>query len=77
MIRPATWTTNHFSGIGLHPMLVKHRDAQLRDMKHRSGRGSRLRPLRTIDVILGFVLTVPSLMELSAILPENLAGFGL
>lgn len=108
MIRPATWTTNQLSGIGLlaglfavllwlfygrwpeivgWPFIAALTVAAacgiamlaltLRDMKHRSGRGSRLRPLRTIDVILGFVLTVPSLMELSAILPENLAGFGL
>jgi hypothetical protein len=107
MIRPATWTTNQLSGIGLvaglaaillwlfyagwpqivgWPFIATLSVAAacgitmlamtLRDMKYRSGRGSRLKPLRTIDVILAFVLTVPSLIELSAILPEQLAAFG-
>ncbi len=49
----------------------------LHDLKRRSGRGSRLRPIRTFDVILGFVLLVPSLVELRAILPESMPLLGL
>src|SRR5262245_23671876 len=108
MIRPATWTTNQLSGIGLLAGLaavllwlfyarwpeivgwpfiaalgvaaacgIAMLMATLRDMKHRSGRGSRLKPIRTFDVIFGLVLAVPSLVELSTIVPENLAGLGL
>jgi hypothetical protein len=107
MIRPATWTTNQLSGIGLvaglaavllwlfygrwpeivgWPFIVALAVAgicgvamllaTLRDVKHRSGRGSRLKPIRTFDVIFGLVLAVPSLIELGSILPENLAVFG-
>ena len=107
MIRPATWTTNQLSGVGLlaglaalllwlfygrwpeivgWPFIVALAVAAicgsamllvtLRDMKHRSGRGSRLKPIRTFDVIFGLVLAVPSLVELSSIVPENLLAFG-
>lgn len=107
MFRPARWTTNQLSGIGLvaglaalllwsfygrwpeivgwpfiavltvmaicgSAMLL----ITLRDMKHRSGRGSRLRPIRTFDVVIGLALAVPSLIELSAIVPDNLAAAG-
>lgn len=49
----------------------------LRDLKHRSGRGSRLKPIRTFDVILGLALSVPSIVELRAIVPGTLMAFGL
>ena len=48
----------------------------LRDLKQRSGRGSRLKPIRAFDVIVGLLLAVPSLIELSTIVPESLASFG-
>jgi hypothetical protein len=49
----------------------------MRDIQHRSGRGSRLKPIRAFDVILGLLLSVPSLVELRAIVPDSLAGLGL
>lgn len=49
----------------------------MRDIQHRPGRGSRLRPIRAFDVILGLALSVPTLVELRAILPDGLAGLGL
>ena len=47
------------------------------DLKRRSGRGSRLRPIRVFDVILGLLLSVPSLVELRAITPQGLAQLGM
>jgi hypothetical protein len=49
----------------------------LRDLKYRSGRGSRLKPIRAFDVIVGLLLAVPSIVELQAILPEGMAQIGL
>jgi len=49
----------------------------VRDIYNRSGRGSRLRPIRTFDLILGLTLAVPSLVELAAILPERVSVLGL
>ena len=49
----------------------------LRDVQRRSGRGSRLRPIRAFDVILGLALSLPSLIELRAIVPEGLGQLGL
>ncbi|MET0373058.1 MAG: hypothetical protein ABW128_02235 [Rhizorhabdus sp.] len=49
----------------------------LRDIARRPVRGSRLRPIRTFDVLLGLALTVPTTLELSAILPDGLMQFGL
>jgi hypothetical protein len=49
----------------------------IRDIQRRSGRGSRIRPIRAFDVILGLLLSVPSLIELRAIVPENLMVLGL
>jgi hypothetical protein len=48
----------------------------VRDIRQRSGRGRRLKPIRAFDVILGLLLSVPTLVELRAIAPENLATFG-
>lgn len=108
MARPATWTTNQLSGIGIlaglaavllwlfygrwphivgWPFIVALGIAAmcgvlmlamtLRDLKHRSGRGSRLKPIRAFDVIVGLLLAVPSLIELQAILPLSLYQIGL
>ncbi len=60
------------AGCGIAMLLMT-----LADLKRRSGRGSRLKPIRTFDIILGLLLSVPSLIELRAIVPESLAGFGL
>lgn len=107
MIRPATWTTNQLSGVGLLAGLVAVMlwlfygrwphivgwpfiaalgiaaacgilmlALTLRDLKHRSGRGSRLKPIRAFDVIVGLLLAIPTLVELHAVLPENLANIG-
>ena len=107
MARPATWTTNQLSGIGIlaglaavllwlfygrwphivgWPFIAVLAVAAacgilmlamtLRDLKHRSGRGSRLKPIRAFDVIVGLLLSVPSLVELSTIVPDSLATFG-
>lgn len=48
-----------------------------RDIARRPARGSRLRPIRTFDVLLGLVLTVPTTIELSAIVPDSLTQLGL
>lgn len=48
----------------------------IRDLQRRSGRGSRLKPIRTFDVILALALSVPSLVELRAIVPDGLMGLG-
>ena len=108
MIRPATWTTNQLSGIGLvagfaavllwlfyarwpeivgWPFIAALSVAAacgitmlamtIRDLHRRSGRGSRLKPIRTFDMVLGFVLAVPSIAELQAILPQGIAQLGL
>ncbi len=47
------------------------------DLRRRSGRGSRLKPIRTFDVVLALMLAVPSLLELRAVLPGGLAQLGL
>lgn len=47
-----------------------------RDLTRPRGRGNRLRPIRTFDVVLALLLTAPSLIELRAIVPPYLAGFG-
>lgn len=60
------------AGCGIAMLLMT-----LADLKRRSGRGSRLRPIRTFDILLGLLLSVPSLAELRAIVPDSLAGFGL
>lgn len=48
----------------------------LRDLKHRSGRGSRLRPIRAFDIILGLLLSVPTGVVLRDVVPEALLRFG-
>jgi hypothetical protein len=60
------------AGCGIAMLLMT-----LADIKRRSGRGSRLRPIRTFDLLLGLLLSVPSLIELRAILPAGLIQFGL
>jgi hypothetical protein len=40
-------------------------------------RGSRLRPIRAFDLILGLALAVPSLVELRIILPDFVLAAGL
>lgn len=40
-------------------------------------RGSRLRPIRAFDLILGLALAAPSLAELRIVLPEFLLAAGL
>jgi len=59
------------AGCGLIILLIT-----LRDLKHRPGRGSRLRPIRTFDLLLGLALSVPSIIELRAILPDGLFALG-
>jgi len=49
----------------------------LRDIARRPVRGSRLRPIRAFDVVLGLALTIPTLIELRAIVPDGLMQFGL
>lgn len=48
-----------------------------RDIARRPVRGSRLRPIRTFDVLLGLALTIPTAIELRAIVPDSLMQFGL
>ena len=48
-----------------------------RDIARRPVRGSRLRPIRTFDVVLGLALTVPTALELGAIVPDSLSQLGL
>jgi len=47
------------------------------DLARRPGRGSRLRPIRTFDIVIGLMLAVPSLLELRAIGPDGLVQLSL
>lgn len=49
----------------------------LRDIARRPARGSRMRPIRAFDVLLGLALAVPTVVELHAIVPDSLTQFGL
>lgn len=60
------------AGCGIAMLLMT-----LADLKRRSGRGSRLRPIRTFDILLGLLLSIPSLIELRAIVPDVLTALSL
>jgi len=63
-------TTSAFCGLSL---LV----ITLIDLAVHRRRGSRLRPIRAFDLILGLALAVPSLVELRIVLPDFVLAAGL
>lgn len=69
---PFTVALSVAAGCGIAMLLMT-----LADLKRRSGRGSRLRPIRTFDILLGLLLSIPSLIELRAIVPDVLTALSL